>query len=121
MQTYTVWTKNGFGVSSTGGCLRNINGDYVDIKTGTRFNSSDHYHGEQLKAKIVFADGINQTGMLHLYSDESIGTEENRRSWKSKYVGCFVTVERAHRNGELMVYRCLELGDYWSSNEIELL
>lgn len=119
MQTYTVWTKNYTSVDEK--CLRNIDGDYIGIQTGTKYSVENHYHSEQLKAQIVAVDSVNQTGMIHLYGESKTDGDENRQFWKSKYIGCYVTVERAHYFGELTVYRCLELGDYWSSNEIKLL
>ncbi len=118
MQTYTVWTKK-YMTSADNPCIRKSNGDYVCIETGEIFPVVDHYNSEQLIAKIVGVDSINQTGMLHLNEEDD--EEENRKSWKERYIGCIVTVERAHYAGDLTIYRCLELGDYWSSNEIELL
>lgn len=117
MNIYTVWTKSGTGINEK--CIMNDIGNYIGINTGVCYNSFEHYHSEQFKAQIIAADSFNNTGMIHLYDHED--TKENKREWKTKYIGCFVTVEKAHMFGELYVYRCLELGEYWSSNEIKIL
>jgi hypothetical protein len=111
-----VWLKNGTGINER--CLKRAPSGYVGIKTGNIYSSLTHYHSQQSLAQIIDADSINQTGMLHLFED---GCEENRKSWKEKYIGCFVTVEEAHKVGELTLYRCLELNEYFSSNELRLL
>jgi len=46
------------------------------------------------------------------------GTEKN---WKRKYLGALVTVREAHSAGEHIIYYCLELDEYFSDNEIEIL
>jgi len=118
MQIYHVWKNNCMGLNEE--CLLNENRDYVGIKTGKIYDRNLHYHSEQYKAKIIAVDDINQTGMYHLYKEIN-EKEENNKSWKIKYIGCLVTVERAHHCGDLDVYRCLELGDYWSENEIKII
>ena len=62
--------------------------------------------------------------MYHLSSEcwNDDNHEDNRASWKKKYIGCIVTVEEAHLANNLRIYRCLELeGEYFSSNEIEII
>jgi hypothetical protein len=118
MQTYTVWKNNYTGINEK--CLMNEDGNYIGIKTGDKYLKSEHYHSQQLKAQIISVDESNQTGMIHLYKEANeIG--ENKKSWKEQYIGCYITVEKAHWCGDIQVYRCLELGDYWSSNEIKIL
>mgnify|MGYP006924683345 CR=1 FL=1 len=98
----------------------NEQGDYVGIKTGRIYGKRYHYHSEQLKSKIVAVDDANKTGMYHLYGEDN-EREDNKISWKRKYVGCIVTVERAHYADGLEVFRCNELGEYFTENEIELM
>lgn len=119
MQTYTVWKNNGMGIDEN--CLINYDGDYIGIDTGKIYKQSEYYHSEQFKAQIISVDDKNETGMYHLYTGWSDDNIENHKSWKSKYIGCYVTVETAHWCDDIQVYRCLELSDYWSSNEIKIL
>lgn len=122
MQTYTVWKLNSTGINEK--CLLNTDGDYVGIETGNVYLKDSHYASKQMKAKIVSVDSENKTGMYHLYSelwDDPEVQEDNRSSWKKKFVGCLVTVESSHYFGDLTIYRCLELCEYFSSNEIEIL
>lgn len=111
--------KNFVGVSEK--CLLREDGDYVGIDTGTVYPAATHRHSPQLQARIVAVDEVNRTGMYHLCQEWSDESEENARSWKQRYVGCCVTVEEAHRMGELIIYRCVELGNYWSGDEIALV
>ena len=92
----------------------------MGIQSGNTYDPHNHYHSKQYEAQIVSVDKSNLTGMLHLHKDEE-SIEENRYSWKEKFIGCYVTVEKTHFCDELQIYRCLELGDYWSSNEIEII
>ena len=121
MQIYSVYKNNCFGINEQ--CLKNTDGDFIGIKTGDIYKGSEHYSRPQLLAKIISADNDNETGMYHLYSGVwgEEGHEENKKSWKRKYIGCIVTVEKAHYADELPIYLCLELEDYFSGNEIELL
>ena len=118
MEIYHVWQNNCISVGEE--CLKNERGDYVGMKTGNIYDSSKHYHSEQFKAQIIAVDEINQTGMYHL-SKEHNEKEENNKSWKLKYIGYLITVEKAHLYGNLQIYRCLELGEYWSGNEIKIV
>ena len=121
MQIYNVYKNNCVGINEQ--CLKNTDGDFIGIKTGNVYEGCEHYSRPQLLAKIISADDDNKTGMYHLYSGlwDDKEHEENRRGWKSKYAGCVVTVEQAHYADGLPVYICLELGEYFSGNEIELL
>lgn len=118
MKIYTVWTKNRTGV---GKCLLRENGDFISVETGEVFKGDDHYPSEIYPAKIVGVDKENNTGMYHLYKEWDDNEEENRYSFKVKYIGCLVTVEKAHSYGDVKVYRCKELNEYFTSNEIELV
>lgn len=119
MQLYTVWKKDGTGINEK--CLMNTDGDYIGIETSKKYSSTNHYHSKQYKAQIVAVDNKNKTGMYHLYKELNDNDEENSKSWKSKYIGCCVTVEKAHWYGDIQVYRCLELNEYFSSNEIKII
>lgn len=119
MQLYTVWEKGYIGVNEK--CLKNTDGNYIGVKTGNKYNSKTHCHSKQYKALIVAVDDENKTGMYHLYKELSNMNEENNKSWKSQYIGCYVTVEKAHWCGDVQIYRCLELEEYFSDSEIKLL
>ena len=94
-------------------------GDYVGLSSGKFCSKKDHYHKELLKGQIVSVDSVNNTGMYHLCEGDE--EEENRYSFKRKYIGCIVSVETAHSYGELTVYYCHELDEYFSSNEIKII
>lgn len=119
--TYTVWTNTHTGVGEK--CLKNKDGDYIGIETGKRYSEKDHYHSLRYNAIIKAIDTENKTGMYHLYKGDfnTYDDEENGKSFKEKYVGCLVTVEGAHYMGKLRVYRCVELQEYFSEDEIELI
>jgi len=121
MLLYTVWKDNTLGIKER--CIMNQNGNYVGIKTGKTYSNLEYSASKQYAAQIVDVDSINNTGMYHLNEGwEFEGRiEENKKSWKQKFIGCFVTIEKAHIYGELIVYRCLELNEYFSSNEIKIL
>jgi hypothetical protein len=122
MKLYTIWSKKslshiGFEFSNQGvdeKCLMDDNEDYFGIKTGNIYSKEEFYHSDQWNAKIVAVDNENKTAMYHL-------EEDNRKDWKSKFIGCFVTLEKAHFADSVQVYRCLELnGEYFSEFEVEI-
>lgn len=117
MKLYTVWNKH---TSVSERCLINQNKEYVGVETGNKYIGDNYRHSQQFKAIIVYVDDKNMTGMYHLNEDYESGNEPNHKSKKSKYIGCEVTVEKAHMCGELAIYRCLELGEYFSSNELAI-
>jgi hypothetical protein len=114
---YTVW-KGNIGVGEK--CLLNAAGDYVGVTSGTVYPAAAHRHSAQLDAQIVAVDETNCTGMYHLFREDENG-DENRRSWKAQFIGCFVTVEEAHKLGDRKVYRCRELNEFFSETELKLL
>ena len=120
MKIYNVYGKKNKTFVNEG-CVLHKCGNYVGIKTGNVYSCEDYYHREQLNAKIIHVDKDNETGMYHLYKETSSCDEENNSSWKNKFVGCYVTVEQAHWCDDLLVYRCLELNEYFSENEVEIL
>lgn len=150
MRMYTVWTsksmpERGYDWSNQGvneKCLIRENGDYIGLETGKVYEKENFHHSKQFRAKIVAVENDNNTGIYHLDKDfrkhfgyekidKSISnrleqldietSENNKYSWKIKYIGCYVTIEKAHFYGNVEVYRCKELGDYWTSNEIEII
>jgi hypothetical protein len=138
MTLYTVWqVHTGLGgpirdpekaKKSCGGtgvgelCLMTDKGHYIGVKTGTFYWKKYHYHTPNHKARIINIDDENLTGMYHLSEGNLFpNAEENEASWKRKYLGAIVTVNVAHSAGEHTIYRCLELDEYFSDNEIEIL
>jgi hypothetical protein len=121
MKLYTVWNEFHSGIKPQQKCLINDNGDYVGILTGDVYPKSWHYHSRQFHAKIIAADEDNNTGMYHLDACWNDNNETNDKSFKHKFIGCEVTVEAAHMCGKAKVYRCLELDEYFSDTELELL
>lgn len=95
--------KNHVGTGVNEKCLRTTSGDYIGIETGKFYSKRTHYHSRLYRGKIIGADG------------------ENRINWKRKYLGALVTVREAHSAGEHIIYYCLELDEYFSDNEIEIL
>lgn len=116
--TYRVWkgTGPGMGVSVNEICIMNTAGDYVGIQTGHLFPHAGHYHSVSVPAVISSVDEENRTGMLHLDADGIFGV--NKKLWKQRYIGCHINVIQAHRYGDLKVYRCTELDEYFSQNEL---
>lgn len=104
-------------------CLWNVGGYYVGLETGKKYITTTHRHCPQLQAIIRAVDTDNQTGMLHLNpgTPQDADPQENRTDWKTRYVGCRVTVEEAHFYGDKKVFRCLELKEYFSEDELEIL
>ena len=123
MEILTIWphiaTKGGLDEK----CLWSTKGYYVGLKTGTHYAAADYYHSPQLRAIIRAVDATNQTGMYHLdeHWQEEDKKDDNRAKWKQQFVGCLVTVENAHNCGDRTIYRCLELDEYFSANELELI
>lgn len=116
--------KNHVGTGVNEKCLRTTSGDYIGIETGKFYSKKLHYHSRLYRGKIIGADDKNQTGMYHLYDDPDLSDYkdgENRINWKRKYLGALVTVREAHSAGEHIIYYCLELDEYFSDNEIEIL
>lgn len=70
--------------------------------------------------------GINEKCLMNTDGDY-IGIETTKKysstnHYHSKqYKAQYVTVEKAHWCGDIQVYRCLELNEYFSSNEIKIL
>lgn len=120
MQLYIVWTKNGSGINEK--CLLREDGNYVGVETGELYSIKDGYYASKLyNAKIKSVDDINKTGMYHLYEGYSNNTEENNKSFKQKFINCFITVREAHYADDVKVYQCLELDEYFSEDEIDLV
>lgn len=122
-QMYQVWTNKGFfGIKPAQKCLLNKNGDFVGVLDGTLYSKEFHSASRQYKAVILKPSSTNLTGMYHLDVGDLVeNDDENRGEWKSKYEGCIVTIEAAHKCGDEKVYRCVELNEYFSGNELELL
>jgi len=117
MKTFTVWYKH-TGVNEK--CLMKEDGDYIGINTGTLYKKEDgHHHSKQHIGVIIGIESVDQTGMMHLDQD-SEGLKNKQQLMKS-YIGCYVTLEAAHWYGKVRVYRCLELDDYVTSNEVKIL
>jgi hypothetical protein len=116
IELFTIWERNRRGIDEK--CLMTENGDYIGQETGSFYSKEDHYHSTQVKGKIVKVDQDNHTGMIHLDDDSDF--EEDYKCRKSEYIGCFATFEEAHYFGNIKVYRCLELGEYFSENELEI-
>lgn len=117
--TYRVWNgtqPHGTGVNEI--CILNTAGDYVGIQTGKVFPGATHYHSVSIPVVISSVDEENNTGMQHLDADGIFGI--NKKLWKQRYIGCQVNVIEAHMWGELKVYRCCELDEYFSRNELTL-
>ena len=120
MQLYIVWTKLSSGINEK--CLLREDGNYIGVETGKLYSIKDGYYTSKLyKAKIKNVDNINKTGMYHLYEGWDENTEENNKSFKQKFIGCFITVREAHYADDLKIYQCLELNEYFSEDEIEIL
>lgn len=120
MQLYIVWTKNSTGINEK--CLLREDGDYIGVETGSLYSVKDGYYASKLyKAKIKSVDNINKTGMYHLYESRDDDIEENKKTFKQNYMNCFITVKEAHYVDELKIYFCLELNEYFSEDEIEIL
>ena len=114
MELYTVHKSNGIPFILDEKCLLNDQGDYIGCKTGNTYFSESHKHSKKFKAKITHIDTLDNTGMVHL-------SEKSAIERKAKFKGCYVTVEKAHRMGDILVYRCMENGDYYSQSEIEII
>lgn len=117
IELYTVWTNGRIGVREK--CLLNQDGDYIGIETGNRYDQKDHYHSSQIKGKIISVDDENLTGMYHLFEGWN-SNDENKKSTKRKYIGCYVTLEEAHYADGLRIFRCLEVDEYFSENEVAI-
>jgi hypothetical protein len=117
IKLYTVWKNNCRGIEEK--CLLTDEGHYIGQDTGIFYSNDEHYHNDQITAKIVKIEDENNTGMLHLADDSEF--EEDYRLRKTNFIGCIATFEEAHYYGDIKVYRCLELGEYFSQNELEIL
>lgn len=121
---YTVWKNNHTGIQPDQKCLKTITGHFIGLKNGLFYDKEDHYASKTYEAVIVDVDEKNQTGMYHLNEgDDDLfeNKEENAKSLKSKYIGCKITVEAAHQANGKKIYRCKELTEYFSEDEIQLL
>jgi hypothetical protein len=121
IQLYTVWRNDRISIDENEKCLLRDDGNYIGLETGKVYDKNEHYHSKQFKGKIISIDNDNLTGMYHLYKELNDNEEENNYSFKQKYLGCYVTLERAHFADGLQIYRCNELEEYFSEKEIELL
>jgi len=111
---FSVYTNKWIGVRED--CLMTTSGDYIGLDTGTFYSKKDHYHSPMVKAKIKSADDENKTGMHHLSEKE-----ENNISYKRKYIGAIVTLKAAHWAGKHRIYYCMELKEFFSDDEIEII
>jgi len=116
---FSVYKNNWTGVPED--CLMTTSGDYIGIETGTFYSKNEHYHSPMVKAKIKSPDDKNKTGMYHLCTELSALKEENNVSYKRKYVGSIVTLKAAHWAGKHRIYYCMELKEFFSDDEIEIL
>jgi hypothetical protein len=113
-------SNSGTGVGEK--CLMTDKGHYVGVESGKFYEKKFHYHSPNLKARVVNVDGENLTGMYHLSEGELFpDAEENEATWKRKYLGAIITVREAHWAGEHRIYRCIELDEYFSDRELEIL
>ena len=120
MQLYIIWNKNSVGINEK--CLLREDGNYIGVETGKLYGIKEGYYASKLyNAKIKSVDDINRTGMYHLYEYWHNGMEENKKTFKQNYMNCFITVKEAHYVDELKIYFCLELNEYFSEDEIEIL
>lgn len=103
-------------------CFMTDKGHYIGVETGNFYDKKYHYHSENLKGKIVNVDDENLTGMYHLSEGEFFpDAEENEVTWKRKYLGAILTFNRAHWAGEHRIYRCIELDEFFSDNEVKII
>lgn len=139
MTLYTVWQvhtgigggpirdpemakKSNCGTGVGEKCLMTDKGHYIGVETGTFYPKKTHYHSKNLKARIVNVDDENLTGMYHLSEGDLFpDAEENEATWKRKYLGAVITVNEAHSAGEHRIYRCIELEEYFSDSELEII
>lgn len=117
---YRVWSKRGCtGVGEQ--CLLRDDSSFVGINSGNLYNKEDYYASELFKAKIINIDDCNNTGMYHLYKDWNDKSEENNKSVKEKYLNCYITVRKAHFADKVEVFQCIELDEYFSEHELEII
>ena len=117
MKTFTVWDHRGTGINEK--CLLKENGDYVGIDTNDIYKKDDgYYHSKQHIGIIRSIDENNNTGMIHL---DEVDEADFKKHKMENLIGCYVTLESAHFFGGVRVYRCLELKEYVSGNEVEIL
>lgn len=103
-------------------CFMTDRGHYIGVETGTFYEKKFHYHSPNFKARIVNVDDENLTGMYHLSEGELFpDAEENEATWKRKYLGAIITVREAHWAGKHRIYHCIELDEYFSDKELEIL
>jgi len=132
MKLYTVWSIKSYknkeeakrkhlGNSIEEKCLIREDGNYIGVKTGKIYPKETHYHSENLEGIIIAVDSENKTGMYHLNAGWTEDTDENRASYKKKYLGCHVTLQKAHLYNSLQIYRCIELDEYFSENEVKII
>jgi len=117
MKTFTIWFKF-TGINEK--CLMTEDGDYIGIDTGKLYKKDDdHHHSKQHIGIITGCDEVDVTGMIHL--DQGMTGLTEKQQMMKKYKGCYVTLEAAHWYGEIRVYRCRELKEYVTSNEVRIL
>lgn len=111
---HTIVKRKGLPIIVDEQCLINNEKDYVGVKTGNTYSGTEYRHKENYKAKIIGIEPVNNTGMIHL-------TEEKAIEKKAKYIGCVVTLEKAHKMNGAIVYRCLENHDYYTETEVQII
>jgi hypothetical protein len=111
---FSVYRNNWTGIGED--CLMTTSEDYIGLNTGNFYSRKDHYSCPMVKAKIKATDDKNKTGMYHLSEQE-----ENKVSYKRKYIGAIVTLKAAHWAGKHRIYYCMELKEFFSDDEIEIL
>lgn len=116
---FRIYASSGIGVSEN--CLMTASRGYIGIKTGHFYSPDDYYHSPLIKARIKEIDDQNKTGMYHLYKEFSDLNEENNISQKEKYINAIVTLREAHWMGKHRIYYCIELEEFFSDDEIEIL
>lgn len=117
MNIFRVWDKTSTGINER--CYMKDNGDYIGIDTGRLYKKDNgYYHSKQHIGVIKKIDEENMTGMYHLSEDSEFDYKSQKMK---KYMGCVVTLESAHSFNKIKVYRCIELDEYVTSNEVEIL
>lgn len=114
MRIYTVWFKH-TGIREK--CLMKSDGNYVGIQTGQLYKKEDGYnHSKQVTAILTNIDPFIETGDPDDEEDQL-----KQINIKQNCLGCYVTLEHAHRAGSKHIYRCRELNIYLSDDEVKVL
>ncbi len=110
-EVYIVW-KDHTGVEDRR-CVMNADGDYIGIDTGNLYSKETHRHSEMLWATIQRVEEDNETGMYHLWEEESVDK-------KKAFIGCTLQFREAHFWGKIRVYQCIQTGEYYNQNELKI-